>query len=133
MHSTAKLTAGSVARLGIPAAAIDSAGFEPTLEGTPKALVDIRVLAPGRITRRLEVGALVAPSIGGRTELRRVSGAEGLRAVAPSTIVQSGFAGASALAGLAGLARRVPSYALELGPDPAANAAAVERVVAELA
>lgn len=132
MHSTAKLTAESAARLGVPAAAIDPAGFEPTLEGTPKALVEIRALAPGRMTRRLELGALVAPSIGARTELRRVSGAAGLRAVAPSTIVQSGFAGGSALAHLAELARRVPSHALELGPDPAANAAAVERVVAEL-
>ena len=47
---------------------------------------------------------------------------EGLRAVAPSTIVQSGFRGASSLAALADLVRGVPSYALELSPDPAANA-----------
>jgi hypothetical protein len=64
--------------------------------------------------------------------VRPISAAEGLRAVAPSTVVQSGFGGAGSLAMLADLVRRVPSYALDLSPDPAANAAAVDRLVAEL-
>ena len=50
--------------------------------------------------------------------------------------MQSGFAGAGAGAGalsaLAQLLREVPSYSLELSPDPVANAAAVDRLVAEL-
>jgi hypothetical protein len=50
--------------------------------------------------------------------------------VAPSTIVQGGFSGGGSLATLADLVRRVPSYALELSPDPSANAAAVDRLVA---
>jgi hypothetical protein len=149
VQSTAKLTEDSAARLGIPAGAIDAAGFEPTLEGPAKALVDIRHLAPGTIRRRLEIGAVVAPSISPLTSpfvspavtkskvssppvLRAVSPAEGLRAVAPSTIVQAGFAGGASLATLADLVRRVPSYALDLSPDPAANAAAVDHLVAEL-
>ncbi len=152
MQSTAKLTEDSAARLGIPAAAIDAAGFEPTLEGPAKALVEIRELAPGTVRRHLEIGAIVAPSISPLTSrfvspgatksevsetsgppvLRAVSSAEGLRAVAPSTIVQSGFAGGGALAALAALVREVPSYALELSPDPATNAAVVDRLVAEL-
>jgi hypothetical protein len=147
MQSTAKLTEDSAERLGVPAAALDPAGFEPTLEGPGKALVDIRALAPGRLMRQLEIGAIVAPTlkpsqpahIAGRggfgaveAALRPVSAAEGLLAVGPSTIMQSCFGGASSLATLADLVRRVPSYALELSPDPAANAAAIDRLVAEL-
>lgn len=147
MQSTAKLTEDSAERLAVPSTAIDPAGFEPTLEGPAKALVDIRTLAPGTLKRRLGIRALVAPVLkpsvtaniaGGdgfgpdEPVLRPISAAEGLRAVAPSTIVQSGFGGGRSLAALADLVRRVPSYALELSPDPAANAAAVDRLVAEL-
>jgi hypothetical protein len=154
MQSTAKLTEDSAARLGVNSDAIDAAGFEPTLEGPAKALVEIRALAPGAMRRRLEISAVVAPVLpvltssllahtakkdevsppSSRSEasLRGISAAEGLRAVAPSTIVQSGFQGASSLAALADLVRRVPSYELELSPDPALNAAAVGRLVDEL-
>jgi hypothetical protein len=147
MQSTAKLTEDSVERLGVPTDVIDAAGFEPTLEGPAKALVRIPDLAPARLTRRLWVAAIVAPVVslsqptymagGDRLdevgpEVRPISAAEALRAVAPSTIVQSGFGGENALAALAQLVRRVPSYALELSPDPAANAAAIDRLVGEL-
>ena len=147
MQSTAKLTEDSAARLGVPAGAIDAAGFEPTLEGPAKAIVRIPDLAPARLTRHQQVTAIVAPtvrspqpaSIAGGGDLgevepvvRAISAAEGLRAVAPSTIVQAGFGGGGSLATLADLVRRVPSYALELSPDPAANAAAVDRLVAGL-
>lgn len=147
MQSTAKLTEDSAARLGVPAGVTDAASFEPTLEGPAKALVRIPDLAPTRLTQRLQIAALVAPVLStsqpaciagsdrlGKVEpvLRRISAAEGLRAVAPSTIVQGGFGGDGSLATLADLVRRVPSYALELSPDSAANAAAVDRLVAEL-
>ena len=133
MQSTAKLTEDSAGRLGVAAAAIDPAGFEPTLEGPAKALVEIRDLAPGCLVRQLEIGAVIAPRLAGaRPVLREISAAEGLRAVAPSTIVQAGFGGGESLAALAGLVRQVPSYALDLSPDPAANAAAVDRLVSEL-
>jgi hypothetical protein len=148
MQSTAKLTEDSAERLAVPAAAIDSAGFEPTLEGPAKALVDVRSLAPGALKQQLGLRAIVAPMLslrqpahiaGGRRLdhdgpplIRPISAAEGLRAVAPSTIVQSGFGGAESLTALAGLVRRVPSYALDLSSDPAANAAAIDRLVGEL-
>lgn len=154
MQSTVKLTEDSAKRLGITATLLDPAGFDPTLEGPKKALVDIRTLAPGQMRRQLKICALVAPTLPPLTSplvphtetkgevstsgspggalLRPVSAGEGLRAVAPSTIVQSGLAGGHSLAALAGLVRQVPSYALELSPDPAANAAAVDRLVSEL-
>lgn len=154
MQSTAKLTEDSVIRLGLGAGTIDPAGFQPTLEGPAKALADIRTLAPGAMRRRLEIVAVVAPlfpssrslfvghtltnserdALGGGTEpaLEPVSAARGLRAVAPSTIVQSGSDGGASLASLAALVRQVPSYVLRLAPEPAANAAAVGRMVDEL-
>lgn len=148
MQSTAKLTEDSATRLGIPPGNLDAARFEPTLEGPAKALVDIRRLAPGTMKRDLGITAVVAPTlplptarlaptannreVSSSESLRRISGGEGLRAVAPSTIVQAGFGGGSSLAALADLVRRVPSYALELSPDPVANATAVDRLVAEL-
>lgn len=133
MQSTAKLTEDSVARLGVPAGVVDAAGFESTLEGPAKALVRIPDLAPGRLRRQLRVAAVVAPMLGEiEPALRSISAAEALRAVAPSTIIQAGFGGGGSLAALADLVRRVPSYALELSPDPAANAAVVDRLVAEL-
>ncbi len=136
MQSTAKLSEDSAERLGIPAGAIDAAGFEPTLEGPAKALIDIRGLAPGRMKRRLEIAAVVAPAVPSESalepSLRRISAGDALRAVAPSTIVQAGFGGDGSLATLADLVRRVPGYSLELTPEPTANAAAVDRLVAEL-
>lgn len=154
MQSTAKLTADSAKRLGLGYDAIDAAGFEPTLEGPAKALVEIRAIAPGTMRRQLEINAVVAPVLPPLTSsllahtankheltgldisrepvLQEVSAARGLRAVAPSTIVQSGFQGAPSFAVLADLVRRVPSYELELSSDPAANAAAVDRLVSEL-
>jgi hypothetical protein len=147
LQSTAKLTEDSAERLGIAAEAIDAAGFEPTFEGSAKALVDIRTLAPAALRRRLEICAVVAPApkpsqpayiAGGdgfgeaEPAVRPISAAEGLRAVAPSTIVQAGFHAAPSLAALAGLVRQVPSYVIELSPEPTANAAAVDHLVREL-
>jgi len=154
MQSTAKLTEDSAARLGLGPEAVDAAGFAPTLEGPAKALVDIGALAPGRMRRQLRIAAIVAPQVAserspfvghGLTKSERtraggpngavlepVSAAAGLRALAPSTIIQSGFHGGAALAALGELAREVPSYALRLSPDPATNAAAVDRLVGEL-
>ena len=151
MQSTAKLTEDSAGRLGLGAEAIGPAGFEPTLEGPAKALVDVRTLAPGLMRRSLEIVAILAPTVPplssslvplsgtkdelsgeGVAALRPISAAEGLRAMAPSTILQSGFRGAGTLAALGELVRAVPSYALRLSPDPAENAAAVDRVVGEL-
>lgn len=146
-QSTAKLTEDSAHRLGVPAAALDPASFEPTLEGPAKALVRIPDLVPDKLVRGLRVEAVVAPMvslhlpprIGGKCRLdkkepvvRAISAAEGLKAVAPSTIVQAGFGGSSSLATLADLVRHVPSFAFELSPSPAANAAAVERLVGDL-
>ncbi|HWA55277.1 MAG TPA: hypothetical protein VG816_13995, partial [Solirubrobacterales bacterium] len=77
MQSTAKLTEDSAERLGIPAEVVDPAGFEPTLEGPAKALVDIRALAPGALKRQLEVRAILAPTLR-PSEPAYIAGSDGL-------------------------------------------------------
>lgn len=153
MQSTAKLTEDSAARLGLSDAAVDPASFEPTLEGPAKALVDINALVPGRMRRSLEITAIVAPHVSlersslvrpgltngergpddpAASNLRPISAGEGLRVLAPSTIIQSGLRGKATLAALGELVRAVPSYALDLSPEPAVNARAVDHLVGEL-
>jgi hypothetical protein len=131
MQSTAKLTADSAARLGLERKDIDRTGFEPTLGGPDKALIDVEALVPGLVRRRLRIDALIAPSVAEVThpDLRQVGAASGLRALAPSTIMQMRSRTASLLGALGGLVRAVPSYELRLSPDSAANAAAVAGVV----
>lgn len=135
MQSTAKLTEDAAARLDLAAGSLVTAAYEPTLEGPPKALVAVEDLAPGQLRRQLRIGALVAPRIAGASapRLGRVSGAEGLRALAPSTVFQSGAGGGASLAALGELVRRVPCFELALSPDAAANAEAIARLVDDLA
>jgi hypothetical protein len=130
-QSTAKVSADSATRLGLPGAVIEAARFEPTLEGPPKAVVDIRSLPRGAPRWDLRVGALIAPHLSDaqRPALEPISPAAGLRALAPSTVIQARSRMPGLLAALGALAREVPSYSLRLSPDPRANAAEVARVV----
>lgn len=74
--------------------------------------------------------AIVLPVLGADgPELRPASGADALRSLAPSTIFQLPPT-AVPLAPLGDLVRLVPSYRLEVGPDPAAAAALVEELLA---
>jgi hypothetical protein len=130
-QSTAKLTADSAARLRIGPTALEQARFEPTLEGPAKAVVDLRSLFPDLLRHKLRVGALIAPSLSElpRPALEPIPAAQGMRSIAPSTVMQARSRMPGLLAALGALAREVPSYALHLGPDPEANAAEVARVV----
>jgi hypothetical protein len=134
MQSTAKVTAVSAALLGLGSERIDPSEFEPSLEGPEKALLDVRELAPGRMRRQLEVRALIAPVLtdAARPELVAIPAARGLRALAPSTILQMPALSAPLLAALGTLVRNVPSFELRLSAEPAANAAAVAEAVDEL-
>ena len=131
MQSTAKLTRDSAQRLELPAAALGAGGFEATMEGPEKALVEIGSLAPGQLRARLRITALIAPSVAGlaEPELEAISPGAALRALAPSTIMQSSTRRSQVLAALGRLVREVPGYRLALAEDPRANAAAVAGLV----
>jgi hypothetical protein len=117
--------------LGLGTERIGPEGFEPSLEGPNKALLDVRDLAPGRVRRGLDVGAVIAPVLtdAPRPELVPVGAARGLQALAPSTVLQMPARSAPLLAALGELVRRVPSFELRLSTDQAANAAVVAEAV----
>ncbi len=86
---------------------------------------------------RLEGGfplvALVALHVepGSRPEFRAASAATVLRALAPSTLSQLGMVDAAGLGRLAELCRRVPTYEMRLGDDPAPVPELLRRLIAE--
>jgi hypothetical protein len=86
---------------------------------------------PDRIIRRAPLRAIVMPQITKtmRPRLEPTSPAAALRALAPSSMFQLPGAAEDALVRMAWLARTLPSYTLECGPDLAANTAVLEEFV----
>ena len=86
---------------------------------------------PDRIIRRAPLRAIVMPQITEtmRPRLEPTSPAAALRALAPSSMFQLPGAAEDALVRMARLARTLPSYTLECGPDLAANTAVLEEFV----
>ena len=86
---------------------------------TEKALFFIQQHFPEKLILDFPLEALLIPRITGRvnTTLEPVTIAEGLKALAPSTIVQLSGDGQSALRVLTRFVRQVPCYNLLLGTD----------------
>jgi hypothetical protein len=84
-----------------------------------KAIVDLYALRPDRVASTLRVSAVVIPSVTRekRTGLQRVSAAQAVRALAPSTIFQAPDGSAESLRLISAVARNVPAYSLLLGED----------------
>ncbi|SRR6266545_72121 len=80
----------------------------------------------------LDLVAIVVPKRSGSREarVRSASPIEVLTALAPSSLFLVPGAGRSAFDALGRLARRLPGYVLDLGPDTAANVAAIEGLLA---
>ncbi len=98
---------------------LTSAIIDPARTGTDKALVFLNKYYPEKISKGYGVRAIVLPQVTDITEtrLKRVSSAIGLKALAPSTILQLPGAGEQDLRWMAKFVRQVPSYILELGKD----------------
>ena len=77
---------------------------------------------PTRIADSAPIATVIAPVVRGvgATRVTRISPAQALAALAPSSILQIPGAGESALAQMAGIVRTVPCWQLELGADRAA-------------
>lgn len=105
--------------------------LEPALADTgrpdEKAVFYVEPAFPGRSTAGFPLRAIVVPRVTERRAARAIAGtrAEALAALAPSTIFQLHPPARDALAWMAELVRRVPSFVLELGSD-------VETIPAEL-
>ena len=74
---------------------------------------------PGAATEMLEVSAVLLPRVtrGPHSSVSPASPAEALRALAPSTLMQSPYEEEPSMGLLARLARAVPAYHLNLGAD----------------
>jgi hypothetical protein len=84
-----------------------------------KAVFYVESAFPGRSIAGFPLRAIVVPRVTDRRTARALPGtrAEALAALAPSTIFQLHPPARDALAWMAGLVRRVPTFVLELGSD----------------
>ena len=82
----------------------------------------------------MAVRAILLPRVTGLpdTRFKRVSVAMALAALAPSTIFQLPRAGNEALKFLAGFARNLPCYSLEVGTNLSTIPPVIEGILAEL-
>lgn len=127
IYGTAKLDGGHRRRFATLAGAVR---LPPAPEAEQKAVLDVGRLAPDLLRESLPVRGVLLPRIrGARARLRRVSGGEALLALAPSTVLQQPFDDGAAVAALAGLVRRVPCFAMDVGDDVADIAATVEQAL----
>ena len=126
VHATAKLSPEGVGRLPAFAGAILA---QDVMDGG-KAVLDLHRHRPAALLPSVPLRAVVLPrvQVGARTRLRAVSGAEAVRAVAPSTVLQHFGYGVAGMATVAELVRALPVYALELGQDMASAVDAVARL-----
>jgi hypothetical protein len=126
VHSTVKLDPeGTGARADLDLAAL---ARDPTDSG--KVVVDVARHRPEALVRTVALRAVVLPRVAGGTETvtGRVSAAEGVRALAPSTVLQHFGHGATGMATVAELMRRIPAYRMDLGRDMSSAVAAVARL-----
>jgi hypothetical protein len=96
------------------------AGNREGLEATEeKIVVRLWAIAPERLRRSAPIRAIVCPRIvgSGRSRLVRASPGDGLRALAPATVLFLAHEQAAALASIRHLVSVVPTFALELGSD----------------
>ncbi len=74
--------------------------------------------------------AVVVPQVsGGKAHVRELDPGSAFRALAPSTLLQLYPARPEAMAAMASLVRKVPTFALEIGPDIGEIPTAIERLL----
>lgn len=97
-----------------------------------KALLFVNEHFPARVAMRLPVRAILLPRVTGLpdTQLKRVSVAMALAALAPSTIFQLPRAGNEAFKFLVTFARQLPCFSLEVGTDLSTIPPVIERLLA---
>lgn len=113
LFATAKLTATSLALLPFLTPGIRLA---PTKD--EKGVIDLNAICPERLADSIALGAVIVPQVrGGKTGVRRISQAEALRALAPTTLLQLPGSGNDTFRDLSRLAASLPAWSLDLGDD----------------
>jgi len=127
LYATAKITADSAAMLqGAPA-------FSRPAPRRPAAASDEKLVTiVSTIADAFDIRILILPRVvGGISQLRRASGAEALRALAPTTVFQLPGNDGAAFAWIASIARHLPAFALDLGDDRENIPSLVARAIEE--
>jgi hypothetical protein len=127
LNSTVRLSLRSAGLLGLD---LPAAAFAPEVQegdsGDPKGQFEIDELAPGALRSRLRLRAVVVPRREGVAgQARPTGGAAALRALAPSTVLQSPGRRPHAMRTLGSLVRALPRFELSTGGDPRRAAAAL--------
>ena len=127
LYNSAKLDRKSVYHFP----GIEPIKLEPERLGSDKALYCLHRQYPDKLLAGFPVRAILLPKVtGGRqTELRPISPAASLAALAPSTIFQLAGAGEADFRSLSDFTRKVPSYLLELGTELSQIPAAVRQAI----
>jgi hypothetical protein len=135
LYNSAKAAAGSLGRMPALARHVSN----PHELDSEKALLFIHELRPECLAGTMPIRAMLVPRVTGRPDsaARPLSAAASLAALAPSTIFQlpacaSTTARQGTLAGLAQLARQVPSFLLESGTDLSQVPCVISRLLAGL-
>ena len=124
LYATAKILPATIARFAALAPLFAEARRPLRGEKTVGFLAG----RPG-VGARFALRAILLPRVtGGEARLTPLPAGETLRALAPSTILQS-TGTAATLAALARLTARVPGYRLELGDDPTLLPALIDRLL----
>ena len=128
-YATAKVVRSSLSRH-----AQHQQHFRNLARDDEKPMLFIQDVAPGRIGAPLALKAVVLPTVMHRATTRfvRISPAEMLRALAPSSIMLFPLAGNAAFRRMADLCRELPCWRAELADDPADVAAAMRGLLTAL-
>jgi hypothetical protein len=105
----------------------------PDRPADQKARIHLGEAWPERYARALDLKALLLPVVTGaaRSRILPAGPGEGMRALVPTTVFLLRGASASVMTKSTALLRRLPSYRLELGRDPAEAVAAIGAFLAE--
>jgi hypothetical protein len=113
LFATAKLSATSLARLPFL-----NEGVRLAPLNDEKGVIDLTVICPERLANSFALGAVIVPRVrGGKTSVRRISQAEALRALAPTTLLQLPGNGNDTFRDITRLAASLPAWSLDLGDD----------------
>ena len=130
LYGTGKLMQDHVERLPF---LVDSLTNRDRL--TEKAVVYVNESWPEKIAPGFPLRAIVIPRVTpglGETRAVETSPAAGLRALAPSTVLQMHTRGQDSLARVRRLVEQVPTYTLELGSDMASIPLTIHRLIQSL-
>jgi hypothetical protein len=129
LYNSGKVNADDVQRFPLLAPALSNT----SRLSTEKALFFLHRYFPEKIAGGFPIRAVLLPRVTGRpeTRLRKVSASAAMLALAPSTIFQLPGAGQPAFQSLGELAKKVPSYVLEVGTDLSAIPDVIKNLLAE--